>query len=68
MAEELTAKEAERRYNVSGSWLIRKHKEGLIEARMIGPIYLFKPESIEAWLKVRKTRGKARKPKESTNE
>ena len=62
-AKELTATEAARRYNISGSWLIRNStlKGGPIKARIVGPIYLFDPESIEAWLATRPRRGDNRK-------
>ncbi len=56
-AEELTATEAAKRYNMSGSWLIRQHKAGKIEARMIGPLYVFKRASLEHWLETRPKRG-----------
>ena len=56
-AEELTATEAAHRYNISQSWLIRQHKEGKIEARMIGPLYVFKRASLEQWMATRPRRG-----------
>ncbi len=61
--EELTATEAARRYNVSGSWLIRNStaKGGPIKARMIGPLYLFDRASLEQWLETRPRRGDNRK-------
>lgn len=66
-ANELTATEAARRYNVSGSWLIRNStlKGGKIKARMVGPLYLFNRASIEAWIDTRPRRGKHphKKPK-----
>jgi hypothetical protein len=62
-AIELTATEAARRYNVSGSWLIRNStlKGGPIKARMLGPLYVFDRASIEAWLESRPRRGDNRK-------
>ena len=64
--QELTATEAARRYNVSGSWLIRNStlKGGPIKARTVGPLYVFDRSSIEAWLATRPRRGdNRRKPK-----
>lgn len=62
-AEELTATEAARRYNVSGSWLIRNStlKGGTIKARMVGPLYLLERASIEEWMATRPRRGDNRK-------
>lgn len=61
--QELTATEAARRYNISGSWLIRNStlKGGPIKARTVGPLYVFDRASIEAWLATRPRRGDNRK-------
>ena len=61
--QELTATEAARRYNISGSWLIRNStlKGGPIKARMVGPLYLFDRASLEKWLDERPRRGDNRK-------
>lgn len=56
-AEELTATEAAYQYHISQSWLIRQHKEGKIQARMIGPMYVFNRASLERWLETRPKRG-----------
>jgi hypothetical protein len=53
----LTATEASRQYDVSQSWLIRQHKAGKIQARMIGPLYVFDRNSLEHWLATRRRRG-----------
>lgn len=66
----ITAKEAERRYGLSGSYLIRMHKEGKFAADQIGPVWLLHEASLDAWYKTRKKRGgfQGRKPKKQESE
>lgn len=65
MSEEITAKQAEQRYGLSGSYLIRRHKEGKFTARQIGPMWLFDVESLQQFVETRRRRGgyQGRKPK-----
>lgn len=69
-AEELTATQAARQYNVSGSWLIRNStlKGGTIKARMVGPLYLLERASIEEWLNTRPRRGDNRRRKQEAED
>jgi hypothetical protein len=59
--EEITAKQASQEYAVSASYLIRKVKEGAIEGRMLGPIWLVKRSSVVAWKASHKKRGGSKK-------
>ena len=45
---EITAREAESKYGINRSYVIRLHKQGIIRGRQIGPMWVLEEDDVKA--------------------